>query len=131
MEYSQFNANSSSFELLDIDQIEFVRGPQGALYGRNTVGGLVNITSRRPSLKNWTGQLTGPFGNIGYGAIQGTASGPVVTDKLAVGVGIGARDEMDTPSMTSRATIWTSDRPYSAKFRRYGLRLRVGTSVAF
>src|SRR4029453_3207935 len=85
----QFNANSSSFELLDIDQIEFVRGPQGALYGRNTVGGLVNITSRRPSLKSWTGQLIGPFGNIGYGAIQGTASGPVVTDKLAVGVGIG------------------------------------------
>jgi iron complex outermembrane recepter protein len=85
----QFNANSSSFELLDIDQIEFIRGPQGALYGRNTVGGLVNITSRRPSLKNWTGQLTGPFGNIGYGAIQGTASGPVVTDKLGVGVGIG------------------------------------------
>src|SRR4029450_2409164 len=85
----QFNANSSSFALLDIDQIEFVRGPQGALYGRNTVGGFVNITSRRPSLKSWTGQLTGPFGNIGYGAIQGTASGPVVTDKLGVGVGIG------------------------------------------
>src|SRR6266478_6197143 len=33
----QLNANSSSIELADVDQIEFVRGPQAALYGRNTV----------------------------------------------------------------------------------------------
>src|SRR6185503_8481476 len=50
----QFNANSSSIELLDVDQIEFVRGPQSALFGRNTLGGLVNITSIRPSLTKWT-----------------------------------------------------------------------------
>src|SRR5207247_7666936 len=47
----QLNANSSSIELLDVDQIEFVRGPQSALFGRNTLGGLVNITSTRPSRK--------------------------------------------------------------------------------
>ena len=35
----QLNANSSSIELLDVDQIEFVRGPQSALFGRNTLGG--------------------------------------------------------------------------------------------
>src|SRR5512137_2271010 len=55
----QLNANSSSVELLDIEQIEFVRGPQGALFGRNTVGGLINITSARPSLKDWAGSATG------------------------------------------------------------------------
>ena len=48
----QLNANSSSIELLDIDQIEFVRGPQSALFGRNTLGGLVNITSARPSMSS-------------------------------------------------------------------------------
>ena len=53
----QLNANSSSIELLDVDQIEFVRGPQSALFGRNTLGGLVNITSSRPSLTKWTGAL--------------------------------------------------------------------------
>ncbi|MQA31233.1 MAG: TonB-dependent receptor plug domain-containing protein, partial [Luteitalea sp.] len=41
----QLSANSSSIELLDVNQIEFVRGPQSALFGRNTLGGLVNITS--------------------------------------------------------------------------------------
>ena len=41
----QLNANSSNIELLDIEQIEFVRGPQSALFGRNALGGLVNVTS--------------------------------------------------------------------------------------
>ena len=36
----QLNANSSSIELLDVSQVEFVRGPQSALFGRNTLGGL-------------------------------------------------------------------------------------------
>ena len=43
----QLNVSSSSIELLDVAQIEFVRGPQGALFGRNTLGGLVNVTSAR------------------------------------------------------------------------------------
>ena len=42
----QLNANSASIELLDVDQLEFVRGPQGALYGANTIGGLININSK-------------------------------------------------------------------------------------
>jgi iron complex outermembrane recepter protein len=98
----QLNANTSSFELLDIDQIEFVRGPQGALYGRNTLGGLVNITSRRPSLKSWSGHIEGPFGNLASGGLRGTASGPVMADKLALGVGIGysRRDGYSTNDVT-------------------------------
>ena len=51
----QLNANSSSIEFLDVNQVEFVRGPQSALFGRNTLGGLVNISSGRPSLTKWTG----------------------------------------------------------------------------
>ena len=46
----QLNANSSSIEFLDVDQVEFVRGPQSPLYGRNNVGGLINISSVRPSI---------------------------------------------------------------------------------
>ena len=41
----QLNSNSSNIELLDVNQIEFVRGPQSPLFGRNTLGGIVNITS--------------------------------------------------------------------------------------
>ena len=46
----QLNANSSSIEFVDVEQIEFVRGPQSALFGRNALGGVINITQPRPSL---------------------------------------------------------------------------------
>ena len=51
----QLNSNSSNIELLDVNQIEFVRGPQSPLFGRNTLGGIVNVTSARPSMSSWTG----------------------------------------------------------------------------
>ena len=41
----QLNTNSSSIDLLDVGQVEFVRGPQSALFGRNSIGGLINVTS--------------------------------------------------------------------------------------
>jgi iron complex outermembrane receptor protein len=85
----QLNANSSSIELVDVNQIEFIRGPQGALFGRNTLGGLINITSTRPSFKGWSGSVTAPFGNFGEAGFQGTASGPVIADRLALGFGVG------------------------------------------
>ena len=90
----QLNANSSSIELVDVDQIEFVRGPQSALFGRNALGGIINITSGRPSLKTWTGSLIGPYGNFNSGDVRGTVSGPLKGDTLAVGLGFGysARD---------------------------------------
>src|SRR6186997_55792 len=59
----QLNTNSSSIEFLDVTQVEFVRGPQSALFGRNTLGGLVNITTARPSVSSWAGSLSVPFGN--------------------------------------------------------------------
>ena len=88
----QLSANSSSIELLDVNQIEFVRGPQSALFGRNTLGGLVNITSARPSVSTWTGTLSVPFGNYGSWAVRGGVSGPIVSDKLSLGVSFAQVD---------------------------------------
>jgi iron complex outermembrane recepter protein len=85
----QLNANSSSIELLDIEQIEFVRGPQSALFGRNALGGIINLTSRRPSLKTWSGNVIGPYGNFNAGDLRGSVSGPLINDKLGVGIGFG------------------------------------------
>src|SRR5712691_9555994 len=85
----QLNGNSSSMELIGVQQIEFVRGPQSALFGRNALSGLVNITSARPSLQDWTGAVTGPYGNFSWGDVRGTVAGPLVADKLALGIGVG------------------------------------------
>jgi iron complex outermembrane receptor protein len=88
----QLTANSSSIELLDVDQIEFVRGPQSALFGRNTLGGLVNITSARPSMAAWSGTFSAPFGNHGAWGVRGAASGPLASDRLSLGVSFAHAD---------------------------------------
>ena len=136
----QLNANSSSIELLDIDQIEFVRGPQSALFGRNTLGGLVTVTSRRPSMGAWTGELTLPVGNHGSWAVRGGISGPVVKDRLAVGVSVAqvSREgftvndvtghDIDTRSaFSSKAQLlWTPNASWETRVIVSGERARDG-----
>lgn len=54
----------TSMDLFDADQIEILRGPQGALYGHNSLGGAIKVTTRGPTAKpEATVQLTG--GNYG------------------------------------------------------------------
>jgi iron complex outermembrane receptor protein len=84
----QLNSNSSNIELLDVGQIEFVRGPQSPLFGRNTLGGIVNVTSTRPSMSGWTGSAIAPFGNYGSMEVRGNVSGPL-GDKAAVAFAAG------------------------------------------
>ncbi len=84
----QLNSNSSNIELLDVGQIEFVRGPQSPLFGRNTLGGIINVTTARPSMSAWTGSATVPFGNAGLWDARGNVSGPI-GDRAAIGVAAG------------------------------------------
>ena len=97
----QLNTNSSSLELIDVSQLEFVRGPQSALFGRNTLGGLVNMTSVRPSLTKWIGTAAVPFGNFSAFDASGSASGPI-GGKAAVGFALGhsQRDGFTTNDVT-------------------------------
>jgi iron complex outermembrane receptor protein len=87
----QLNTNTSSTGLLNVERVEFVRGPQSALFGRNTLGGLVNVVTERPSLSAWTGGFTVPVGNFGSYDITGTASGPLGRN-VAVGFSVGGSE---------------------------------------
>lgn len=97
----QLNANSASIELLDVDQIEFVRGPQSPLFGRNTLGGVINITSAKPALDRWHGSVVAPFGNFGSKEVRARVSGPL-TKTLGVGFAVGkqARDGYTVNDLT-------------------------------
>ena len=49
-------------ELNDVERIEVLRGPQGTLFGRNTIGGAVSITSEKPSTKAFSGNASILYG---------------------------------------------------------------------
>jgi iron complex outermembrane recepter protein len=86
----QLNANSSNVELFDIERIEFVRGAQSALFGRNAIGGVVSLTTARPSMTQWTGHVEAPVGSQRERAVRLVASGPVA-GRAAVGLAFGTR----------------------------------------
>ena len=66
-------------QLFDIDQIEVLKGPQGALYGRDAIGGAIIINSKGPS-DHWEGSARGGGGNGGSWISQADISGPITAD---------------------------------------------------
>ncbi|MDO9368225.1 MAG: TonB-dependent receptor [Sphingopyxis sp.] len=90
---SSFNlggANSTDLDPIDLERVEVLKGPQGTLYGANTLGGLISYTFARPSLTEVTaiarGELSGTQnGGTNY-SIRAAVSAPLVNDMLGVRV---------------------------------------------
>ncbi len=77
----QSDSKQFTQDLFDIQTIEVLRGPQGALYGRNASGGAILITTKQPTNEtSGYGQITA--GNGGDKEVQGAVSGALVQDKL-------------------------------------------------
>lgn len=71
-------------DLLDIERLEILRGPQGTLFGRNTSAGALNITTKRPNLSKVEGFVNASYGNFDYYGIQAGISAPLVENTLGV-----------------------------------------------
>jgi iron complex outermembrane receptor protein len=72
----------SQFDLVDLQQIEVLRGPQGTLFGKNTTAGAINITTRAPVFDyEFQGEAT--VGDYGYHQVRGSLSGPLIGDVVA------------------------------------------------
>ncbi len=63
-------------EFLDVERIEVLRGPQGTLYGRNSVGGTINVISRRPT-EAFSGKVRAAAGNYDKYSLEAYLSGPL------------------------------------------------------
>jgi iron complex outermembrane receptor protein len=73
---------SLGMDLLKVDRIEVLRGPQGTLFGRNSAGGLINIVTRDPKFEP-QGEFSVEGGNYGQRSVKMYAT-TGITDKLAI-----------------------------------------------
>ena len=67
--------------MLDIEQVEVLRGPQGTLYGKTAQGGAINITSAPPE-DTFNARLGGTLGTLGKRGIEAMITGPMVRDRI-------------------------------------------------
>src|SRR5258706_6753962 len=81
---NQFGLDTYISPLLDIARIEILRGPQGTLYGRNAMGGVINIITKQPSNKI-SGFAEVSLGNYGSQRYSGGIKAPLIKDKLFFG----------------------------------------------
>ena len=66
-----------AFDALELERIEVLKGPQGTLYGRNAVGGAINLISRRASVESMSGKLQVGVGDYGLKEAKGYVNVPV------------------------------------------------------
>ena len=87
-------AASSTFDFLDVAQLEVLRGPQGTLYGKNTTAGAINITTRAPTF-DFEGRAEVTIGNLEFKQAKAAVSGPL-SDKLAARIALSATSRRGT-----------------------------------
>ncbi len=83
----------NAMSLLDVERIEVLRGPQGTLFGKNAVGGVINIHRLKPILGEWAGKARVRVGQYEQRDVEGVLNIPL-GDTLAVKVNL-ARLEQD------------------------------------
>lgn len=77
------NRSSFDFGVLDLERIEVVKGPQSALYGRNTFAGAINYVTKAPSFESFEGRVTAEVGSDGRREIGGSVNFPL-GDRAAI-----------------------------------------------
>lgn len=98
-------------DLIDIERIEVLRGPQGALFGKNTIAGAINIITKDPG-DELSGIVEAQYGNYNHVRLRGNISAPL-SDTLSASLsgGLTSRDgfvehlsggeDLDDASMTT------------------------------
>jgi iron complex outermembrane receptor protein len=89
----QPNTSILNNPLVDVERVEVLRGPQGTLYGKNTLGGAINIISRQPSNElEVRGGASYAVPDDAWTAF-GSVSGPIIADRLQARIAYAHREQ--------------------------------------
>ena len=77
-------------DFLDVERLEVLRGPQGTLYGRNAVGGTINVISRTPGT-TFGGEVRATYGNYNDAEGELYLTGPLAGDRLRASIALNYR----------------------------------------
>lgn len=69
--------------LFDLERVEVLRGPQGTIFGKNTIGGAIDFISKKPT-QDQELDVTADYGNYNNRRVQLVANTPIISDVLAV-----------------------------------------------
>ena len=92
-----------AFDVFDIERVEVLKGPQGTLYGRNVVGGAINVITKAPELTSIAGALEGTVGNFNNREAAGMINLPFAggTAALRLSGSVRKHDGYATSTVTS------------------------------
>jgi outer membrane receptor protein involved in Fe transport len=83
-----YNAPDPALRLVDVERLEIIRGPQGALYGAGSLSGIFRIVTNRPDLERFSGEGAIAYGDTLSGAssyaIDGVINAPIAPGKLGL-----------------------------------------------
>ena len=82
-------AGASTFDLYDLERIEVLRGPQGSIFGRNVVGGSVNLVTANPDF-DFDSNFSATLGSLSLIELQGMVTGSL-SDQVAGRVAFSAK----------------------------------------
>jgi iron complex outermembrane receptor protein len=108
---------------LFLERTEVLRGPQGTLYGKNAIGGALNIVSKKPT-DDFYAEVRASYGNYDAKALEGAVSGPLfggVRGRLAaswgnIGKGVFENLNPNVPDEGNRGTVWTVEGQLDGSF---------------
>jgi iron complex outermembrane receptor protein len=72
------------FDMFDVENMEVLRGPQGTLFGKNTIGGVINITTKKPNMTETSGEVRIAHSSFNTTNIKASVNIPLVENKLAL-----------------------------------------------
>ena len=113
-------------QLQDIERIEILRGPQGTYFGRNALGGAINISTRLPNDELYS-EISGSVGNYGTWGVEGIVNIPV-NDTFMMRA-VYAYDESDT--WVENTVSSGGDLGYEYNTGRVAFRWQPGDALTF